>query len=359
MSTELPVFTDPPNVDDRVDGDVEASLNIPLQPQEAQAPIGDSPLGGPSSDDVRRRWDLVLPHRNDLLRIAARRLGCAEDAEDVVATAMLRTVESRTLDETRVGQFLCTTVMRLTVDVHRDRVRQLAIGARHAARELSPASAEDTVCDEAEARWLKAALSDAPVRERQVLEARLTGLVGSDVATHLGLSPKAAENAYTRLRERARSLVAATLSGIAVVGGYIRRAGPSSLAAPVVLASAVLTLGQLPPDESSPQMALAPPAEHLEFWPTDGRTRTGARANAATNNGRADGPAASIAVAASGPTRPRVLTVAPPEPARKVVQGGAVHVEEQPEYEDETFLESVQRCIANVDPQRALADPCA
>lgn len=247
-----------------VEGCGDADTSVPgVIPAQA---LGDRPRPARDAlpaDVIRRRWDLVLPHRQELLRIARRRVGCAADAEDAVATAMLRTVESRTLDETRIAQFLCTAVIRLTVDVHRDRARQLAIGKRHVAREISGPSPEDTLCDEAEARWLAAALSDCPERERQVLDARITGLVGGDVATHLGLSAKAAENAYTRLRDRANKLVAATLAGLGFAGGCVRRAGPPGLAVPVVLASVALTFGYSAPVQSAPQELVSTPATGL------------------------------------------------------------------------------------------------
>jgi RNA polymerase sigma factor (sigma-70 family) len=349
---------DAPAVEDCSDAGTVVPDVIPAQPSgDTPRPIRDPP----PADVIRRRWDLVLPHRQELLRIARRRVACAADAEDAVATAMLRTVESRTLDEGRIAQFLCTTVIRLTVDVHRDRARQLAIGKRHVTREIPGPSAEDTLCDEAEARWLAAALSDCPERERQVLDARLGGLVGGDVATHLGLSAKAAENAYTRLRDRANKLVAATLAGLGFAGGCIRRAGPG-LAVPVVLASVALTLGYSAPVQSAPQVLISTPATGV----VESATAPASAQNfpehslrdSALDAGRRSA-AVAAQVAAPAAERARVLTVEPPEPSRAVVGGGAVHIEEQKEYENETLVESAERCLARLDPQRPLADPCA
>src|SRR4051794_9171891 len=68
-------------------------------------------------DDVERlrRWQLVLPHRPYLVRIAVRRGLAWHDAEDCAQEAMVRAVGFATLDETRVLEFLATTTMRLVV----------------------------------------------------------------------------------------------------------------------------------------------------------------------------------------------------------------------------------------------------
>lgn len=153
------------------------------------------------------RWELVLPHHQELLRIARRRVDNHEDAEDVVATALVRTVEHPGLDETRVGPFLCTMVMRLAVDTHRHRARQLTAAKRVANLELAPAPLGEAFCDAAESRWLRERLRDIPQRERQVLKARMSGLTSQQTSVHLGLSLKATDNAYARMRVRARKVL--------------------------------------------------------------------------------------------------------------------------------------------------------
>src|SRR5687768_7250952 len=102
--------------------------------------------------DRERRWALVWEHRERMLAIARARVPSADDAEDVVAEAMLRAVEYEHLDEGRVGAFLCTVVMRLAVDTHRDRTRYLRASVRACTAETPAPPVDDTVCDREEAR---------------------------------------------------------------------------------------------------------------------------------------------------------------------------------------------------------------
>lgn len=183
-----------------------------IRPAAADAPAATelpriSPRPPLDAQTLVRRWELVMRHHHELLRIARRRVESHQDAEDVVATALLRTVQHPTLDETRVGPFLCTMVMRLAVDTHRDRARQLTVGKRVASLELEPEPEADALCDAAEARWLQEKLGDIPQRERQVLDARLSGLTSQQTSAHLGPSLKSTDNAYARVRARARRVL--------------------------------------------------------------------------------------------------------------------------------------------------------
>lgn len=325
------------------------------------------PLTGPENlpaltpEDLRRRWDLVLQHRADLLRIARRRLQCHQDAEDVVATAMMRTVESRSLEEARVGSFLCSTVLRLVADVHRERARQLAIGHRQAARELASEPADESACDRAEARWLAAALADCPERERAVLQARMLGLVGRDVATHLNLSVKATENAYTRLRERAQKLVAATL-GVLGFGSITGRRGlqVGAVGVPAVLAALAIGFAPLPSEAGLDE-------------PAGSDARTGAPAAVTVvedTEAEPEAPVIKVEAPAAVTKRPKTPAAASAEPTRRVLfrpaeaapgllSGGSVSMEDQPQYEDESFFESTVRCVNGVNIEDPTADPCA
>lgn len=346
-----------PGADLRRPGTFPAAALIRQRPSGTGGP---AVCGRPSREMMQRRWDLVLAHREELLAIARRRVSCLEDAEDVVATAMLRTVESPTLEESRVGSFLCTTVIRLTVDVHRDRARQLAIGKRQVSRELGPASAEDEVCDAAEARWLAEALAGCPERERQVLQARVAGFVGADVAAHLGLSSKSAENAYTRLRERAHKLLAATLSVLGLAAALGRRGTPAvGIAVPVALG--ILVFGIVLEGGGRDAGASVRSTALVANPPVSARAAHAPRPPSA--------PAPTATAAAAPPrlsrespqaTRPeRVVTFEPAAVAPGLVRGGSMRVEDQPDYRDENFVQSVQRCLDRVDPTRPLQDPCA
>lgn len=188
------------------------------------------------SEELERRWTLVAPHRLELLKVARRRTNSTEDAEDIVGTALLRAVQHPGLDESRVGAFLCTTVKRLAVDLHRQHTRQTAAAFRQASRRDVDRSTEELVCDRAEAAWLADRLGDLPLRERQVLRARTAGLTAQESGATLGISTKAAENAYTRIRQRARGLLAGSLGVVALLHGWCRRAGRAPVAAVPALA---------------------------------------------------------------------------------------------------------------------------
>lgn len=302
-------------------------------------------------EQFRRRWDLVLPYRDEMLAVARRRVPDPHDAEDVVAAALLRTVEHPALDEARIGAFLCTTVKRLAVDVHRDRARQLAVGVRDAARAVPATPVEDVVCDRAEGRWMADRLRELPERERQVLAARVSGLTAQQTSAHLGLSAKATENAYTRVRRRASRLLAATLGGLGVLVAAGRRARPELALVPATVTTAALTfavvVSAMPPTtDLTPSHA---PAAVLDPQTTSsGSSAVGPAAPA---------PAGPEAVPAATPPAAVVVQPAPPEPAPEVPDEPAAsgpqplvegYVYTEHRHTDESFEESVQRCVDGI-----------
>lgn len=313
---------------------------------------------------LRRRWDLVLAHREALLVIARRRVNSVEDAEDVVTTALLRTVEHANLDESRIGAFLCTTVKRLAVDVHRDRARQLAVGTREATRQLPAAPVDETVCDEAEARWLAGQLARCPERERQVLQARLSGLTAQQISAELGLTAKAAENAYTRLRQRAQAALATTLAGLGILLGLGRRAAKPGAAMVPVAAVAIAGLAIIAPSMSLPEQPLQRPALVTEAQSTRLDAPQSARSSAlpVPLEAQQEPPAMSAAAPAKpalpAPEPPRTVVKPPTVVDPALADPGVVYVEER---HDESFRESVERCAEGLEKitlSNPTADPC-
>jgi RNA polymerase sigma factor (sigma-70 family) len=354
-----------------------ASSPIGCEGDGAVAPGADAAIGlagahptAPGTLDAqayRRRWELVLPHREQMLAIARRRVATREDAEDVVATALVRTVEHPRLDEARIGAFLCTTVMRLAVDVHRDRDRQLAVGMREATQALPGESVEELLCDEAEARWLAEQLQDLPQRERQVLQARLSGMTAQQASVHLGLTAKATENAFTRVRQRAHGLLAATLAGLGILFGAGRRLTKPEVALIPAAATTALVLAVVvaskPPAASPPEVPVVLDAdvESASVAPTpvapaaDSAPATMAPTPASA--GRQSGVAsASSPTPSAVPSSTRTELTAPPVVDKDVVDPGGVYFEKR--HTDETFEQSLQRCLNNVDVNDPLADPC-
>ncbi|WP_424217651.1 RNA polymerase sigma factor (plasmid) [Streptomyces sp. BI20] len=159
----------------------------------------------PSTDEKPsvRRWELVLPHRERLLRLARTRLTGQQDVEDCVQEALLRAALHRGLDEARVGAFLTAVTLRLCVDVHRRRERAVRFLHRHAHTvETTAAGPEEAACAAAEGAWMLAQVQRLDGREREVVLARIEGAGTREAAGRLGISVKAAEGAFTRARAR-------------------------------------------------------------------------------------------------------------------------------------------------------------
>jgi len=152
---------------------------------------------------VSGNWDLVLPYRERLLRIALRRLPTREDAEDCVQEALIRVAYADALDPARVGHDLTAALARLCAET-----ALAAAGQRALTRlrcEQRDAAPEDDICDQAEAGWIRQnVVSRLTVRQRDVLEARADGLSTREVARRLNITGKAAESALTRARNRIR-----------------------------------------------------------------------------------------------------------------------------------------------------------
>lgn len=155
----------------------------------------------PTEPASTERWELILPHRERLLSVAARRLPSRYDAEDCVHEALLRCALFDGLDERRAGAFLTSTVLRLCVDHHRRAAR-----SERAFRRLSTPAAdpghEEQVCESAAGNWLLHLAQFLSSRERMVLLARADGLSTAEAAQHYGITLKSAESAFTRARAR-------------------------------------------------------------------------------------------------------------------------------------------------------------
>lgn len=309
------------------------------------------------------RWAWVVPHREQLLVIARRRTASDADAEDCVHEAMICAVERENLDRERVGGFLCTTVLRLIVNKHRDRERAYRAGVREWQRQLPPMSHEESICQREEARWLVDRLSDVRGREAQLLQARGHGMSVSDFATAEGISVKAAENAWARVRSKGQRALAATAALLAPLVVF-RRGGV--VAAPAAVAVATVFLWDL---GTAPSQAAPALPERAVVQSSETRPLTTASApppepvvdRAQTSSAPPQADTASAPP--EQPARPQVPVIAPPLPDVEIqpVDAGLVRtggVRAQEENTDESLEESVAHCLRNVDPRQPLADPC-
>lgn len=307
-----------------------------------QAPPCTEPTGGP-------RWDSVLPHRQRLLRLA--RSKGAIDPEDCVQEALLRVATHPGLDEQRVAGLLTTVLLRLCVDQHRATVRLRAAAPRLATPDHTTGGADDTVCDNAEAAWLRSCVQDLPDRERQVIQRRAVGLTARQTAADLGVTYKAAEGALTRARTRLQATWRLTLSllGIALAP-RLRGRGQTAvlLATPVALLLALTPFAQQPADTRRqppstaaltgtpagpadlPDEAAAPPAQSSRPEPPP----------VAVPDAAPPPPSARATPASTAPTPP--ITTGPIGD-KAVVGTDGVSITDQ--RTDESLTDTVQRCL--------------
>jgi RNA polymerase sigma-70 factor (ECF subfamily) len=314
-----------------------------------------------AADARAARWDLVLPHADRLRRIAARRLSCSDEVDDVVQEALLRAATFERLDEAYVGQFLTSVTVRLCTDVQRDRTRQLRVGVRDAVRSVEPCDPHETLLDNAEARWLYDECLKLPVRERAVVLARARGLSVREAAATLGVGVKSAEAAFTSARHRMRRAVQS--AGVAAFASFRRTkrvTAPAALTTSMTVLVAGTVFTAIVPERDGTSESAEPRVVALHA--TD-RPVVRHRAARATRSAIAGVTGAGVGAAAL------VLTEGPaPRPAAPIVQNpanlprtrppqtwvrtdghGAAPVKTKTggevDDEEETFQESLERCL--------------
>ncbi|RZS30325.1 RNA polymerase sigma factor (sigma-70 family) [Herbihabitans rhizosphaerae] len=167
------------------------------------------------------RWERAEEHRSRLLRIARRRTVSEQDAEDVVAEALLRAVE-HDVDADRLPAWLSTVTVRLCADLRRERHREHRRWSR-AAPPAAADSCEPKVCDRAEAAWVAERISDLPARQARALHLRASGLDVAGVARSLEVNYRTAESLLARARSAARAILASALAAIAVLLAKVLR----------------------------------------------------------------------------------------------------------------------------------------
>ena len=151
---------------------------------------------------------LYARYFDPIYRFCHRRLGTHDAAEDAAALVFAKAIEA--LPGYRVGEgsfrsWLFTIAYRVVADQFRGRhpVESLAAAREVAADAPSP---EGQVLAADERRMLRSLLAELPDDQRHVLELRLAGLSGAEIATVLGQSHAAVkmlqQRAVKRLRER-------------------------------------------------------------------------------------------------------------------------------------------------------------
>lgn len=302
------------------------------------------------------RWLAVEAHRAALLITARRRTLNVDDAEDCVSEAMLRAVQATELDSSRLGAWLCATVMRLAADSHRVRDRERRAFVRHASREPEALpSHSDGVCDRAEAAWLVQQLVQVRGREADVMQARIAGATVAETARALRISDKAAENAWTRLRKKGLAALASTASVATVLSAWTRRAGV--LAAPTVLVAGGWAVSHLPAEENAAPLRITLERESVTERPFLPAASTGGPSPSTAGVAAATTPAVGAAGQLAAPAAPveTRLATRPVEVGETAVIGSAT-VERRDE--DRSMLQSAADCLDDAVALLSLQDPC-
>lgn len=286
-------------------------------------------------------WDGLLAQRERAMRVARARCSSQSDAEDCVQEALARVAAMPEVNLDRLGSLVSTVVANLAVDSHRARTRaaraQLRLG-----HEPAPTPPEELVCDVHEAQWLRSRFERLAPRDRAAMELRAQGLPLPEIASRLGVSYKAAENALGRARASLRAAWRATAAAIGILVGRPDERGRQGVAlTPVALvlvcATAALVGTHRGPGPDAPLGTPTPPraqaadvARALPISPLRKSTR----------QRPVDRPAPA---AARPPTQPvREPLVSQPVAVPAIVSAEPYVTQERT---DESFLQSTRRCL--------------
>jgi RNA polymerase sigma-70 factor, ECF subfamily len=175
--------------------------------------VDESALVGAARTDPRAFAVLYHRHVSAIYRFCYRRLGTKEAAED--ATAQVFTKALGGLARYRGGSFrswLFAIAHHVIVD--EVRLARLDVPLTAAASSIDPGPGPEEVAVNAEAsRSLRAVLAHLPPEQRRVMELRLAGLSGVEIAAALGRSHGTVRNLQHRTLVRLRALLGVTRSG--------------------------------------------------------------------------------------------------------------------------------------------------
>jgi RNA polymerase sigma-70 factor (ECF subfamily) len=157
---------------------------------------------------------LYRKYATDVYRYCYRRLGNREAAEDATSQIFTRALAGlRGIDDRPFRPWLFAIAHNVLVDGYR--ARRITASLDHVAEREDPSPSPESVAivdeDQTAIRLL---LLRLPERERRVVELRLAGLSGIEIAQALGCSHGAARVAHHRAIERLRELL--TNQGVSV-----------------------------------------------------------------------------------------------------------------------------------------------
>ena len=294
--------------------------------------------------ELAGRWELVLAHRDRAVRVARARTASRADAEDLAQEALVRAVSVPELDPRTVGPLLSTIVKHLAADEHRRHQVSARYERRLSADHRPAAPVDERVCDASEASWLHQAAAALPEQDREVLLHRAAGHTVTGAASALGLSYRAAESAYTRARRSLLSTWRTTLALTGTAAAVLRRGFGRSVATMPVTAAAWLLLLTLPLAPTDPGREASPASKAPPTIPAVIITSAPAAASSAQVAAPGAAPRRHDPTSrAVDPAAERVLDTGRIGNPAVAQAGGAI----TREHDDETFAETIERCLRN------------
>ena len=189
--------------------DTPPTMEIP--PPSVMA-VDDARLVRQAQADARAFAPLYGRYADPVYRYCYRKLGDPDLAADATAQVFVQALAALPGYRPQGNVFrawLFTIAHNVIVDHFRARrpVAPIAAAAHLPTAEPSP---EDTLLRQETGSTVRALLATLPAEQRQILELRLAGLTGSEIASVLGRSPGAVRVAQVRAIARLRETLAAS-----------------------------------------------------------------------------------------------------------------------------------------------------
>jgi RNA polymerase sigma-70 factor (ECF subfamily) len=190
---------------DRADGDATGNA----------VAVGDAQLVPAAQADPRAFAPLYERYVDRVYRYCLRRLGDEDEAADATSLVFTRALAAlpRFQPSSREGgsfrAWLFTIAHRVVVDVYRGARPTSPLGEIEAGGQLRDRAAtpEEQALARDERARVERALAQLPATQRQIVELRLAGLRGAEIAAVLGLSVPAVKSAHFRAYARLRELL--------------------------------------------------------------------------------------------------------------------------------------------------------
>ncbi len=167
----------------------------------------DTALARRALDDPEAFTLLYRSYALDVYRYCYRRLEDRDSAEDATSQTFVNAYAGlRRLGQKPFRPWLFTIAHNVVVDVHRHRRPYSSLDEADVFEAADP-SPEILVIDHEERDALQQLLRQLPKRDREVVELRLAGLTGSEIAQTLGCSGEAVRAAQYRAMRDLRKLL--------------------------------------------------------------------------------------------------------------------------------------------------------